>query len=316
VRWFIALLLLANVVLFFWVQQQSKPAPGSTSLPPPEVGHLRLMNEPGGAPPPDDLAGPAASASGPDASPAAVSEAASVPSSAAGPLTAEAIVPATRAEAPQISAPQPAPARSRPGGAISTPEALPDLAPSSSPAANGQPETAVLPDDSADVAEPAGPEEQAPADTAAALPGCTRIGPFEPKDADAVLARLPPSVELISDTSEEYARPDSYYVLIPALPSRAAGLEKLKELKAAGIDDVWLFRSGELRNAISLGLYSNELGARRHAERIAEKGFVVEVRARTSKGERRWLLVRDGQGGDAAGLLLPEGVESAPVACP
>ncbi|MGB5639304.1 MAG: hypothetical protein WBM63_09305, partial [Sedimenticolaceae bacterium] len=44
-RWFIALLVVANVVLFFWVQQQSRPLPGSMALPPPDVGRLRLMTE-------------------------------------------------------------------------------------------------------------------------------------------------------------------------------------------------------------------------------------------------------------------------------
>lgn len=44
-RWFVALLLVANVILFFWVQQQSRPTPGTVSLPPPDVGRLRLMSE-------------------------------------------------------------------------------------------------------------------------------------------------------------------------------------------------------------------------------------------------------------------------------
>lgn len=44
-RWFIVFLLVANVVLFFWVQQQLRPPPGMGELPPPEVGRLRLMSE-------------------------------------------------------------------------------------------------------------------------------------------------------------------------------------------------------------------------------------------------------------------------------
>ncbi len=44
-RWMIFFLLVANVALFFWLQQQSRPAPGSSVLPPPDVGTLRLRHE-------------------------------------------------------------------------------------------------------------------------------------------------------------------------------------------------------------------------------------------------------------------------------
>ena len=44
-RWFIVFLLIANILLFFWVQQESlRPSPQS-EMPPPEIGRLRLLNE-------------------------------------------------------------------------------------------------------------------------------------------------------------------------------------------------------------------------------------------------------------------------------
>ena len=44
-RWFIVFLIVANVILFFWVQQESRPRPADVRLPPPDVGRLRLLTE-------------------------------------------------------------------------------------------------------------------------------------------------------------------------------------------------------------------------------------------------------------------------------
>jgi len=333
VRWFVVLLLLANIVLFFWVQQQSKPAPGSTSLPPPEVGRLRLITEiaepqltdtppASAAKDAEDqvqvAAGPrkapmsTSPAPTPDTASAAADEEETVAGSVPGVSSTPRRAPAAAAEREQ-SQPAPAPA-----------------APAAQPAIDAAPEareaeTAVEPS-----GPPSGREQVAVAETAevspiptprpevtVAEPACARVGPFEPQDADTLISRLPPYVQLVSDTSEEYAEEQGYYVLIPPLPSRAAGMQKLKELEDAGITDVWLFRTGELMNAISLGLYRNEQGARQHAAGVAKKGFVSEVRERIELKERRWLQLKNTQGGDPrGGMPLPDGVQVIRQACP
>ena len=45
-RWFIVFLLIANILLFFWVQQEALRPSSHTDIPPPEIGELRLLNEP------------------------------------------------------------------------------------------------------------------------------------------------------------------------------------------------------------------------------------------------------------------------------
>lgn len=146
---------------------------------------------------------------------------------------------------------------------------------------------------------------------------CARVGPFEPDQVDAWIARLPASVTVLSDTSEDTAIVDRYYVLIPTLPSRAAGRKKLKELADAGVTDTWLFPSGEFRNAISLGFFSREGGAKRHAANIAKKGFTTEVKGRTSIRKRRWLLLKRADGSAPAdGLVLPAAAGSERRDCP
>ena len=162
------------------------------------------------------------------------------------------------------------------------------------------------------------PPPSAVVETSPALPTvCARVGPFEPADADTLLQKLPSRIELLSDTSEETMINDGYYVLIPALPDRAAGLNKLQELEAAGFKDTWLFPRGQNRNAISLGLFRRKGGAERQASRVAAKGFEVEVRARTVTAERRWLQLRQVGGEDMRSTLsLPDGITLTLDGCP
>ena len=146
---------------------------------------------------------------------------------------------------------------------------------------------------------------------------CGRVGPLRPADADKLLAGLPEGVELLSDTSAEQRKVDAYYVLILPLENRAAGRKKVRELNAAGLKDTWLFQGGEYRNGISLGVFSQQQGAQRHAALVEKKGFSAVVREKTSTAKRRWLELRKQGEGDLRGALsLPDGVGFAPQTCP
>ena len=331
VRWFIVFLLVANIILFFWIQQQSRPASGPIQLAPPEVGRLRLSGEaaepqgtpgvgnaPPSASPPSAVeraadSAPAEPESGPSAEEAAPSEDYALSGTAPPDATPEMpIVPAEELVAPatqEAASLQPESAQLEPAAqesAVTTPAAGFTAIPV---------ETTPEPEEAAAQTVVMEPSLPAPLELAQEL--CARVGPLKPEDADMLIGRLPTHIFLLSDVSEEYAQVDGYYVLIPALPSRAAGIETLKKLENAGVKDIWLFRAGELNNAISLGLFRHEESARRHADRVAKKGFTTEVRERTSTKERRWLELKNLQGGElGAGLLLPEGVTATRQPCP
>jgi hypothetical protein len=456
VRWLIFFLLVANVALFFWLQQQSRPAPGSSVLPPPDVGNLRLRHElhrpqasaidqvapaaplsdaatsggsmaelqhveqmsrgsqPSAADEAVDIEGlpgqpapPGATVAQPSAEPAAqavpVPERQDWPAEPSVPAFAASTPPQTRsAESlsdgsaglsarPQIgstelSSPQQAdpldplaeqPERSTelapqesagpagpmpresvaPTAPVSAGQAGPLLLEALAPigtvdreqAEPDQPltqEQAIAtgvgqmqgrlepgsgsappmlstedPIEGADAetsdGEPAQTNPAAPASGDAALVVCARVGPLEAQGAESLVANLPTHITLQSDVAEEYTDVTGYYVLIPPLASRAEGIRKLRELREAGVDDIWLFRSGEFNNAISLGLFSREQTARRHATNVAKKGFAAEIRNRTSIRERRWLELAYTDGVDlAAAVPLPEGATVVPMPCP
>jgi hypothetical protein len=142
------------------------------------------------------------------------------------------------------------------------------------------------PADTEPVAEPA-----APVVSEAAVNRCLRIGPLTIEEAQAFRANMAAAVRVVDEERRDVAVVDGYYVLIPPLASRQEGNRKLDELSAAGVKDTWLFRSGELRNAISLGYFKREASALRHADTIRRLGFDAEVREKPVQVERLWLLL-------------------------
>jgi len=409
VRWFIAFLIVANVILFFWAKQQSRPAPDSSTLPPPDIGRLRLLTELEKAP---ETASAVVQGTPVDVEPAGMQATEPLSPEVATPISGPEAMPETDGNGEEaVSSPVPlpvqeselpaippeppaepvvanaAPALPQPevtlpedivaeptaseevtppeialterpddelpettvvdfdgagsqevavseGGSPATAEqmeeaAAPEPQPQPPPASNDVEQVAAessrgrtpdVEDASADASADTGEAVESPAadpEVAAPEPLCARAGPFEPDDADRLIAGLPGHIELLSDVSEEYTRVDRYYVLIPALPSRAEGRNKLRELADAGFTDTWLFPSGEYRNAISMGYFSREARARRHAADIVKKGFETEVREKASLRQRRWLLLKraDADGKDFE-LPLPKGAGIEPQACP
>lgn len=344
-RWFVAFLLVGNVILYFWIQHESRPKPGGADLPAPDVGRLQLLNgtehgqpaagapthaaaesgavgqatpdEPGAAVAETGIASPGAAETGADLR--EDNEAPAWDSGTDGGGLGDARFPAP------TSAPPATPPGRVPGatagivpdpstrGVAPSARAVPDPVPD--PAPETALETAPASPGSPAQSGEAGPGfPPAPATPA---PVCARLGPFEPDAADQLVANLPAHLVVVSDVSEEYDAIDGYFVLIPPLPSREAGVKMLEKLADAGIDDTWLFPSGRHRNGISLGLFGRESLASRHAANVEKKGFAAEVHARTTRKEGRWLVLQAGEDTDiASSLPLPDAVSVEDRPCP
>lgn len=341
-RWFILLLLTANLVLFFWLRHDTLTEQSVAALPPPDIGRLQLANEkdpvphspppeaatspppgvltdevetPASARPLADTRGPAPDWPVPEspvsadltakppslvtAAPADVADVRSDPVTGA----ATAVQEQTQTKAPRSEIPDAVTAAANPRPADpqdGSSDRLANTDPDEAPAAP------------IDLAESATQPSVAPAQ-----PSCALVGPMESAAADALIKQLPAFVMLLSDVTVEVLDVDSYYVMIPPLASRAAGLQTLAALEAAGVTDTWLFRRGRYRNAISLGLYSRRGGAERHRRNVTAKGFEAEVVENGTRQQRRRLLVKNVDGGDVAlSLPLPDGVQAQSQACP
>ena len=275
-RWFIVFLIVANVTLFFWVKQESRPLPADTRLPPPDVGRLRLLTEMR----PSPSGGEAESAD---------PETGETPDSS---QVSEAMVSVDLV--PEPSTVQADTASVTASDAVPSPQVSDDIdavvADPVVPAGSDQRVTVAkevtatldgATDSQGRDAAPALPTLAGEEQAVATAPVCARVGPFLPGDADELIPRLPPNITLLSDVAEEYTSVERYYVIIPPLPSGAEGQKKMKELADAGVSDTWLFRTGEYRNGISLGFFSRKGGAQRRAANVAKKGFNTEIKEQT-----------------------------------
>lgn len=344
-RWFVVFLLVANIALFFWVQQDSRPANEPEPLAAPDVGHLRLLrndlvadvSETQDAAPVEDPLDPNGGASVREAPVAVVTEgrADSIPPSVAvNELEASPVAPTTVPAGGSVAAvtetatAEPAVPQAPQGRVAEQPVesvAVESVAAIEPPQAAVEAASAVVatetpPSRSPDMpvaveTETAGGSDVEPANRSPMV--CWKLGPLDDDQARDLISNLTEHERLLDDASETYRKPDGYYVMIPPLPSRADGRAMLQRLNEADITDTWLFRSGEHENAISLGLFSRQSGAERHAATIEDKGFTPEVRERMRDFSGRFLVIGTTAGdGVSIGDSLPGAVAAVTVDCP
>jgi hypothetical protein len=84
-----------------------------------------------------------------------------------------------------------------------------------------------------------------------------------------------------------------HWVIFPPLPSAESAAGKLDELIATGLEDAFVVKDGDWRNAISLGLYASADAAHRRVLEVESKGVLgthVEVLPR--KGTEYYFVIR------------------------
>ena len=134
---------------------------------------------------------------------------------------------------------------------------------------------------------------------AAAGGSCVEWGGFsvaEAPRAEQVLEPLALGARLSQRRSEERA---GWWVFIPPQGNRAAAMKKTAELKALGIDDYFVIpEEGNMRWAVSLGVFSSEEASRARLETLRVKGVrSAQAGERDTQVTKIWFQVR---GADAA----------------
>ncbi len=128
------------------------------------------------------------------------------------------------------------------------------------------------------------PPAAAGADTA---PRCFLAGPVADAAMGAAmiqwLAAHGASAEAARHTDQE---PLYYKVYLPPEADRAASAKRLAELSQAGLKDVAIIGEGDLRNGISLGVFSKQASVHKRLTQIRKLGLEAKVRT----------VYRDGQG--------------------
>lgn len=121
---------------------------------------------------------------------------------------------------------------------------------------------------------------------------CYTIGPLEREDDISALS------DWFSDQgSQAILRKDerrevvSTWVFLPPLGSREDADARVREMQAANIDDIFVIPRGDMANAISLGLYSQNNTLERRVTQLEERGFTPSVLPRYRTATASWFDV-------------------------
>ena len=113
---------------------------------------------------------------------------------------------------------------------------------------------------------------------------CYHVGPFASGNALKVWRKLNKiDAGSVNSFNKESDIVSSYLVYFPVAETYAQSRKNVQRLKQKGITDYWLFRSGELKGAISLGLFVKKSRALSLQEKLVKAGFTSEIKERYKK---------------------------------
>lgn len=289
VRVLFLLLVALNLGAGAWLLFGREPA---RALPPatdPGVPELRLVSEVRGVMPTPRASASAATAASPPPSSAAATAPSPAESVASGRTAspAESVASAgTASPAPSPAQTSPSPARAEPSAAASAP-AVPPAAPATAGTVAGE--------------------------------TCARLGPFPTAAAQqAAIAALSPHVTRIRGGEQPVERSLGYMVYLPAAANHAAAVEATRALAAKGVHDYFVVGTGDMQNAVSLGVYDSAANAENRAAQLQKLGFGAKVKERVVTQPAYWAdyAVPAGPAFDwKTWLPARSGITATPVAC-
>ena len=103
---------------------------------------------------------------------------------------------------------------------------------------------------------------------------CYSLGPFTRRENyDAAREQmLKHGINIFGRVSSDSVR-SGYWVMLPASLSRNQALVEIQKLKEKGIEDYFLIDTGEMKNGVSLGVFSKPRLAKRRQEAVKQQGF-------------------------------------------
>lgn len=122
---------------------------------------------------------------------------------------------------------------------------------------------------------------------------CYEIGPFADQPAaGAWLAGQTLRGELIY---KEVLTPSAYLVYYPAAKNPEQMRIQKMMLNAKGINDIWVIPSGDLKGALSLGLFNEQSRAVLFKNQLLQRGVQAEIKERYKPQSRPFLRIRGDQ---------------------
>ncbi|HZF98377.1 MAG TPA: SPOR domain-containing protein [Pseudoxanthomonas sp.] len=120
---------------------------------------------------------------------------------------------------------------------------------------------------------------------------CFSLGPFDSEAGTrAALSALGLEARRASRRQQPGRGASGYKVYLPAMEDRAAAQAMAARIGAAGFDDYLIINSGELANAIALGLFGTKQAAERRVAALQAAGFAAQIQPTGSEKAAQWWL--------------------------
>lgn len=151
---------------------------------------------------------------------------------------------------------------------------------------------------------------------------CVGVGPFVSlRQASDAAALLNEAGRTTAQRVEEAQVWVGHWVHLPAYGSRAEAVAVVEELREKGVKDIYIEPSGELKNSVSLGLFTELARAEIRAGKVRKLGEVSpQIRNRSRDGLVYWIDVPLDAGQsiklDAIPYKASEELRLEPVECP
>lgn len=140
--------------------------------------------------------------------------------------------------------------------------------------------------------QPPAPSVMPPEPAVVAVESCYSVGPL--KDEAQIAAVRDWLLAMGGDPVlrlDERRELDRYWVYFPPLASKEEALREVERMRAEGLEDVIAVASGEMENAISLGVFSQRDTLRRRLRDLEARGYQPSIMPRYTSEKLSWFDV-------------------------
>ena len=124
---------------------------------------------------------------------------------------------------------------------------------------------------------------------------CVSVGPYEDEAVGRAMVKNLAVEGVASELDRlELSKEMQYWVVLPPSATRKDAMQLLRNLQAKKIDS-YLISSGELRNSISLGLFSKKQSAQGVMASVKEAGFPAELLEKERVRSEFWVRIKPEQ---------------------
>ncbi len=121
-------------------------------------------------------------------------------------------------------------------------------------------------------------------------PICYALGPFDGlPQAKNISTKLQDLGAFTSERSKTTEAPMGFWVYLKSAKSWKDAKEKVIELEQQGVKDMFIVGRGNMKNAVSLGLYKNKEGAQDRIDQLKKLGEKPKIQTQYKQLDQYWI---------------------------